>query len=146
MALWYYGKSFNRGRKAERDKNGFNDGHPVNFSLSYLHMSISALIWLSFKRTYKFRKDRKKISWLVGHFCVIVLITSWSLAGLWLTWERLSLARSGSGTEWRSSSHWSGGSSGRSSAPGSRRTRYVPTPGEPAQKKGWLAIDLLWNH
>lgn len=43
---WHFDimQSFNRGRKAERDKNGFNDGHPVNFSLSYLHMSISALI------------------------------------------------------------------------------------------------------
>lgn len=56
-----------------------------------------------------------------------------------MTWERLGLARSGSGTECPSSSHWSVDSSGRSSAPGSRRTRYVPTPGEPAQNTERMA-------
>lgn len=129
----------------------------------------------------KFRKDREK---MVGHFCVNLLITSWSLAGLWhdwsfkrtfislgrieikkmvdgwtffvlftswspaglwLTWEHLDRARSGSGTEWPSVSRWSVGSSDRSSAPGSHRTRYVPTPSEPAEKrKEWLAIVLFF--
>lgn len=92
----------------------------------------------SFKRTF-ISLGRIEIKKMVDGWTFFVLFTSWSPAGLWLTWEHLDRARSGSGTEWPSVSRWSVGSSDRSSAPGSHRTRYVPTPSEPAEKKEGMA-------